>query len=216
MGDSITFGQHIDPTLRWTALIENRWRQVHDDEPAIRFFNRGVSGETTRMGLERFPRDVQDLTPTVMTLQFGMNDCNCWETDGGVPRVSPAAFTANLVEMIDRARLFGAKEIVLATNPKSLRRTALLSGELYDEANRHYSELVRGVAIETSVTLCDIRAAFARFSDDELRTLVLPAPDLLHLSPSGNALYADTIWPYLQAAITQAIQGREPSTTSIR
>ena len=49
---------------------------------------------------------MQELEPDVMTLQFGLNDCNCWETDRGLPRVSEEAFRANLIEMIERARLF--------------------------------------------------------------------------------------------------------------
>src|ERR1700726_3106133 len=111
MGDSITFGQYIDPALRWTSLVERRLHEVLPPDLEIRAFNRGISGETTRMGLERFPPDIQDLEPAVLTIQFGLNDCNCWQSDRGLPRVSEGAFKANLIEMIERARAFGADDI---------------------------------------------------------------------------------------------------------
>jgi lysophospholipase L1-like esterase len=205
MGDSITFGQYLDPALRWTTLIEDQLHDAFGADVEIRAFNRGISGETTRMGLERFPRDVQDLRPDVMTLQFGLNDCNCWVSDEGLPRVSEAAFRANLVEMIERARRFGARAIVLATNHRTLRRDTLPSGEVYEDANERYSGIVRDVAAETGVDLCDIRAAFDPFDDERLAAMVLPAPDLLHLSEEGNAVYADAIWPHVEQATSAAL-----------
>jgi lysophospholipase L1-like esterase len=205
MGDSITFGQYLNPAHRWTALVEERLHALFGDEVEVRAFNRGISGETTRMGLERFPRDVQELRPDVMTLQFGLNDCNCWETDEGLPRVSEGAFRANLVEMIERARRFGARAIVLSTNHRTLRRDVLPSGEVYEDGNERYSEIVRDVAHETGVDLCDIRAVFEPFDDETLARMLLPAPDLLHLSEEGNSVYADAIWPHVEQAATAAL-----------
>jgi len=204
MGDSITFGQYIDPSRRWTALVGARLRDAFSPDLEIVSLNRSVSGETTRMGLERFPTDVQEAQPDVMTLQFGLNDCNCWQTDHGLPRVSEAAFTANLAEMVTRARRFGAREIVMATNHRTLRRDTLPSGEIYEDASARYSELLRQVAAETGCTLCDIRAVFEPFDDDELDRLLLPAPDLLHLSEEGNAVYADAVCSYVETAVERA------------
>ena len=117
MGDSITEGQYVEESSRWTHLVSASLNLKYLKSPVnLLFVSRGVSGETTRQGLERFPADVQNLQPDVMTLQYGLNDCNCWVTDRGLPRVSEPAYRANLIEMIDRARAFGAGEIVLSTN----------------------------------------------------------------------------------------------------
>lgn len=207
MGDSITFGQYIDPASRWTSLIADRLRR-HAVSRCLEIdsHNRGISGETTRMGLERYPKDVQELSPDVMTLQFGLNDCNCWQTDRGVPRVSESAFKANLLEMIVRARRFGARHIILSTNHRTLRRDPMISGEVYEEANARYSDLIRAVAREAAVTLCDIQAVFKPFSDEELARILLPAPDQLHLSVEGNRVYADAIWPFILAAVEAAAE----------
>jgi acyl-CoA thioesterase-1 len=214
MGDSITFGQHIDPELRWTTLVERRLADCFAG--MVEVHNRGVSGETTRMGLERFPQDVQELEPDLVTLQFGLNDCNCWETDRGLPRVSERAFQANLSEMIARVRRFGARRIILSTNHPTVRFAPMPSGEEYESANARYSELVREVSEEEKVGLCDIRRAFEAFSTEELEALLLPYPDQLHLGPAGNEVYADAIWPFVKQAATDLLEegatvgGRSP------
>src|ERR1700731_4722939 len=60
MGDSITFGQHLDPALRWASLIHAHYAsRFADSDIHLQVVNRGISGETTRMGLERYPADVQ-------------------------------------------------------------------------------------------------------------------------------------------------------------
>jgi acyl-CoA thioesterase-1 len=207
MGDSITFGQYVDPKLRWTAIVEDRLNHIYRDTPIhIASANRGVSGETTRMGLERFPGDVQNVHPDIMTLQFGLNDCNCWLSDMGLPRVSEAAFHANLVEMIDRTRRFGAKRIILSNNHPTPRFKVMLSGERYEDANARYSEIAREVARETGVTFCDIRAAFSAYTLKELEQLLIPYPDQLHLSVEGNRVYAETIWPHLTEAVEAVVE----------
>jgi lysophospholipase L1-like esterase len=147
---------------------------------------------------ERFAADVQAAEPEVVTIQFGLNDCNRWESDRGLPRVSPRAFAANLVEMIERARAFGAREIVLATNHRTLRPAE------YERDNAYYSELTREVATEAGAHLCDIRSAFEPFSEQELAELLLPAPDILHLSVAGNRVYADAIEPFVKRAVAAA------------
>ena len=208
MGDSITEGQYVDPSLVWTRLVEVKLRAVFGDAGSTElvFLRRGISGETTRQGLERFPRDVQQARPTVMTLQFGLNDCNCWDTDEGHPRVSEAAYRANLVEMIERARLFGTREIVLSTNHPTLRHRKLRNGRTLEEQRVRYNQIVREVAAATHVTLCDIDAGFEGFDDRALRRLLLPEPDVLHLSPEGHEVYADLIFPALRAAIDRCQQ----------
>jgi lysophospholipase L1-like esterase len=165
--------------------------------------NQGVSGETTHMGLSRFADAVQSFEPQIITIHFGLNDCNCWESDRGLHRVSERAYVANLQEMIQRSRHFGAEQIVLMTNHRTLRTTRLLNGELYEDASARYSDLMRDVAATEGATLCDIRVGFARFGTDDLSQYLLPAPDLLHLSEAGNRVNADLIWPALiRAAVT--------------
>ena len=204
MGDSITEGQYVHHSLRWTELVSAHLRRKfqRDSNDLHFFFNRGVSGETTRQALERFPRDVQNARPDIMTLQFGLNDCNCWDSDMGLPRVSEPAYRANLTEMIHRARHFGAQHIICSTNHPTLRHKKLACGESLEVRRERYNDIVREVVAATAVTLCDIDEAFRRRSShDTLPELLLPEPDGLHLSPAGHRLYSEVILEYLEAAI---------------
>jgi len=202
VGDSITFGQYVDPNLRWTSLIAHRFDETFA-ETSVHVFtaNRSAPGDTTRMALEKFPADVQRWSPDILFIDYGMNDCNCWSTDHGVPRVSEAAFRANLQEMIARGRVFGASEIILATKTRSLKRKVMLNGLRYEDANTRYSEIIREVAGEANVTLFDPRRSFDALSVDALAEKLLPYPDVIHLSPKGHAWYAELSWPILRAAV---------------
>lgn len=202
-GDSITEGQYVHHSLRWTEITSVRLKAhfgARFDPNRHYHYVHGISGETTRQALERFPRQVQQLAPDILTIQFGLNDCNCWDTDRGLPRVSEAAYKANLAEMIDRARRFGTKQIILSTNHPTLRHRPMVSGETLEQRRTKYNEIVRDVARQSRVTLCDIEAAFAFASRAQLADLLLPEPDVLHLSASGHQLYADAITPALIAA----------------
>ena len=169
IGDSITVGQHLDPPdVPWPVML--------DIGPVL---VRGVSGETTRMGLERFPRDVQAHEPEIVVIQFGHNDCNRWETDRGLPRVSPDAYVANLAEMVDRSRRFGAVPYLCTLTPS--KRSAQHAQDV-----AWYDALLRGVAAEKNVALIDTRAAFG-----EAEGLLIG--DGLHLSGDGHRLYARTV-----------------------
>lgn len=204
MGDSITEGQYVDSVNCWPDLVGARLkRDAANLGIELACHNRGISGETTRQALERYPRDVQGLSPDVMTLQFGLNDCNCWDSDAGIPRVTEDAYRANLLEMIVRARHFGAKQIVLSTNHSTLRHRVMAGGSTLEQNRSRYNLIVREVAVEAGVTLCDIGREFEKFNIRTLAELLLPEPDSLHLSKEGNRVYADIIYPYLARAMNQ-------------
>lgn len=168
MGDSITFGQHLPfGELAWPARIGCE--------------GRGVCGETTRLALERFPRDVQENPAAVTVLQWGHNDANTWETDGGLPRVSPAAFKANLEEMVARCRAFNTRPFLCTIVPS-------LKDIPYNERLNDYSLIVETVGRTLDVAVCDVRDEFAQ---RDLAGLLLD--DGVHLSSDGHELFALTL-----------------------
>lgn len=209
-GDSITEGQYVAPPNRWVDIVSDQLLRRYLDHPVnLHLLVKGVSGETTRQALERFPRDVQAHAPDVVTLQFGLNDCNCWLTDHGLPRVSEAAYRANLVEMIDRARRFGAREIILSNNHTTLRHKPLLDGLTLEQRRLRYNGIVAEVAADTGVTFCDIDAGFSPLDRRALHAELLPYPDWLHLSEAGHQRYAALIGPVVARAVETIIEQRE-------
>jgi lysophospholipase L1-like esterase len=166
IGDSVTAAQYVEPEFGWVNLLG--------------FTGAGVPGDTTRLGLERFPRDVQDRHPERVLIQFGHNDANRWQSDCGLPRVSLAAYRSNLAEMIERARTFGGVPLLLGMT-RPVRDPAYVADcERYDEAARE-------VAIETGTAWCPMWSLF------EAQHFL----DGLHLNPEGHRLYAKQVAAWL-------------------
>jgi len=163
IGDSISSGQHVAPEACWVSLLG--------------YTGAGVPGDTTRMGLERFPADVQQRAPEIVVIQFGHNDANRWATDRGLPRVSPPAFHANLTEMVERCRKFGAVPYLCSVTPS-------FRSEEHARDCERYDHILRRVADETTTRLIDVRPRFDA-------TLILP--DGLHLNEAGHHLYAEIV-----------------------
>lgn len=183
MGDSISEGQYLPPECAWPMLLDGDYI-VH---------NAGVSNDTTRMMLERFPRDVQALLPDVVVLQAGHNDCNRWQTDRYLPRVSPLAFQANLSEMVERVRKFDA--IPLLCNIVPTRKN-----EQYDREAEIYSIMVGTVADWLNVPIIDVRSVFLK-NENWADELLLD--DGLHLSEAGSRLYARVVQRRLDEEVRQ-------------
>jgi acyl-CoA thioesterase-1 len=196
-GDSICVGQGVSIHRGWvpriSALLEQMSHELGRDLVVV---NASVNGNTTRQALERMPYDVQSHGVGVMLVQFGLNDCNYWMTDRGVPRVSPGAFEANLREIIERGFRFGASTVLLNTNHPTLRvlDPQPPGAPNYAESSRRYNEIVRRVAQTTPgrVVLNDVETAWAsEVGESGLGAHLLE--DGLHLSAVGHDLYFRTV-----------------------
>lgn len=160
IGDSITAAQHLDEgESGWPALLTG-----------YEVYMAGVPGDTTRLALERFPRDVQSRQPDLVVIQFGHNDCNRWQTDRGLTRVSPEAFAANLVEMADRCRAFGAKPYLCTLTPSG-------RNPVHAADTRRYDGILRDVAAARTLVLIDVSG-------------ITDTLDGIHLSAEGHRKYA--------------------------
>ena len=143
-GDSICVGQGISIHNSWVVSISRRlteYSKINNLELLIT--NSSVNGRTTRQALENMPYEIQNHNYDILIIQFGMNDCNYWDTDHGMPRVSKDAFKANLIEMIDRAKNFGAKLIMLNTNhPTPRNENFKYKNCSYQDSNLEYNQLI--------------------------------------------------------------------------
>lgn len=192
-GDSIAFGQGVTICDTWVCKTAEYLKRMDD---SIVVNNLSVNGNTTRMALERMAHDIQGKNIEILIVEFGMNDCNYWQTDCGVPRVSPDSFQANLEEIIKRARVFNTKKIVLLTNHVSGRNDLLVNSDItYQENNQKYNAIIRKVAKEESTLLIDMEDYFISYinevNEDQRRARIesLLLPDMIHLSRLGHEIY---------------------------
>lgn len=208
-GDSISFGQEVSVHDTWVCRLA---ATLNNESPTVKFIiqNPSICGDTTRMALERMPHDVQSHKVDILIVSFGMNDCNYWDTDQGVPRVSPEAFKANMHEIVSRARAFSVPNIVLHTNHPSTKDKVMTNTDLrYFESNHQYNEILRTVAKEEmeayeDVYFTDIEKAFidyAKTHNVPLHDLVLP--DGVHLSEKGHEVYFDEIYSVVKPVVAR-------------
>lgn len=211
-GDSICVGQGVSIHSGWVTRISSRLAELSERiGREIVIINASVNGNTTRQALERMPYDVQSHSVDVLIVQFGMNDCNIWQTDHGNPRVSPKAFAANLEEIIDRGITFGALAVLLHTNHPSGRdrKQMPFSKVTYEQQNRKYNEIIRAVARRKSerVKLIDIEEYFRQHISAMSKPLgSLLLDDLLHLSVRGHDIYYRSVLPRLEQAVMTLVR----------
>lgn len=201
-GDSICFGQYISPQNTWVVRIAQQLETLPEGD-TIMVNNPSISGDTTRMALERMAFAVQAHHVDILVVQFGINDCNLWATDGGLARVSKRAFEANFHEIIVRARAFGAKRVFLNTNHPT-RKTILIKGDKvsHQQGNAEYNRVIRRVAkAYPQVQLIDMEKAFARAIKRGAVLKDLLLQDGIHLSVQGHQLYYSVVYPFLEKAV---------------
>lgn len=185
-GDSITFGKREPVGFAWTAQVATELNRSFPGKFEV--FNRGVGGNTTAQGLERFAADVAPLLPAVVLVEFGFNDAHV-AAGIGVHRVGLSEFQRNLLEMIRLVRAGKGRPVLLANHPIPADRTGTIqgNGKSYAANFRPYQPAIRSVAEKSRTPLIDLEKSMKR-SRVSLAELLIE--DGLHLSRSGNAIYA--------------------------
>lgn len=198
-GDSIFFGQFISPHKTFVTRISQKLEEFNND---IKVTNSSISGDTTRIALERMEHDIKPTPVDVILIQFGINDSNYWQTGKGLPRVSKKSFEANLIEIIEYSRTFGAKKIFIATNHPTNTMMILDNGNIpHQKGNKEYNRIIRKVAEKTGVQLIDIEKEFFKKTKNGkiLRNPLLT--DGVHLSKYGHKIYFSIIYPFVKEAV---------------
>jgi len=185
LGDSITAGQYVDPTKRFSFLLE---KSELSNAHALIF--EAISGQTTRQALLTFPEKLYMHRPHMLIIQLGINDCNIWKSEGGVhPRVSLDAFRENLGEIIERSRIAGVTCLKLLTNHVLKKQVEVTNGFIdLQSQNEEYNEVIREVGRNMGVDIYDIATFWAQL-DSNFDLALLLLDDGVHLSTLGHTIY---------------------------
>ena len=199
-GDSTFFGEGVDIAHTFVAKLAVQLRNRFGD---IIVSNPSMIEHTTRSALERASLAIQKPEPGVVLLQYGANDCARLEGCKGLPQVSPAAFQANLHEMLDRAKRFGCKHGFLVTNHPTMR-TDTIEGKAQEQGRRHYNKLMREVAAirKGETTLLDMEAVFDQFMVKGASLVSLLLPDKINLSVEGHRIYFENTISTISSVLT--------------
>jgi len=159
-GDSICFGQGVSLHFAWVIRLSRALDARFSSRADVLTQNPSVNGNTTRMALERMPYDVQSHAPDVLYIQFGLNDCNGWEADGGVRgfRGTPSRPTSGKWSIAVISSAPSRSSLAPIIRPHELRGFTSITP--YEEANGTYNAIIRQVAGAKGTLLADAEVAF--------------------------------------------------------
>jgi lysophospholipase L1-like esterase len=210
MGDSIT-EQHLYSNYleMWSVSRFPAWK--------LTFRNVGIGGDTSGGGNSRFKRDVLAYKPTVLTVDFGMND-------GGYQPFNPGRFDNYMKGhqgIADQARKAGIR--VAWMTPQPVEHDPGNKGESYNQTLEKFSEGVKEIADKNGGLFVDQFHPYwaviekARKKGEKGR---ITGGDAVHPGPPGQALMAAAIlkglrFPRLVSTAAITIKGDDAKARGI-
>jgi beta-glucosidase len=173
IGDSITQG--------WEGAGKEAWAKYYAKRNAV---NLGIGGDRTQHVLWRLDHgNIDGIAPKAAVLMIGTNNSN--GSDNTAEEIG-AGITAIVNKL--REKLPNTKVLVLAVFPRGAKPNP------QREKNAKASEIAAKLADNQMVYYLDIGPKFLA-ADGALSKDIMP--DLLHLSPKGYEIWADSIEPTL-------------------
>lgn len=182
-GDRVVFlGDSITEQRLYTRYIENyvltrfpHWR--------ISFFNAGWGGDTALGGLARLERDVLSHHPTVVTIDFGMNDAGYGPFDP--QRLE--RYRQGLRGIVRRLKEAQVRVVLFSPTPVDPDRRPQLRE--YNHTLKRFAEEARQIALQEGVTFIDFFEPFLQ-AQERMKAKYGPSftviPDAVHPSPPGQ------------------------------
>lgn len=186
--------------------------ELSRSDPHITIHNAGIGGNTTRDAMTRFQSDVLAYNPTLIVIQFGINDAavDVWQSPPATqPRVPLPEYRQNLRTMITTAQKAQIKVILMTTNPMrwTTHNKELYGKPPYDPANPEgfeqpfllkYNAALRQLARELDVPLIDVHASYFPWAKQNGLSIKDMLPDGIHPNDLGHSLVAELLSPVIR------------------
>lgn len=170
-GDSVTgVYYHTGSRRAYADMLQIALTRIAPDSQ-VEVINAGISGHTTADALKRIERDVLAHKPDLVTVMFGLND---------MVRVPLEDYRANIETIVERCRDIGA-DVVLATPNNVINSDSRPTAKLID-----YCDVVREVARQQNVRLCDCYREFDAFRAHDHFDWRLLMSDAIHPNMDGH------------------------------
>jgi len=187
-GDSITEGGDFEKLKRWTSLLQDSLDEKYPE--AYRVINKGIGGNTSAQGIDRFCDDVLPYLPGVLLVEFGFNDANVkdWSIE---PRVSLGEFVRNLREFHRTATAKNTSCVFILNHSIAEVDGRQGNGLTYNQNLLPYDQAVIKLAEELKAKVIDLPGIMAA---KEIPLDEYLSDDNLHLSEAGNKHYAQMVF----------------------
>ena len=178
-GDSLSAGYGIDVDQSWTALLQERLRNLGYEHRVV---NASISGETTEGGATRIDAALENFSPDLIILALGGND--------GLRGFPPARMKGNLERIIQRSQASGAAVVLLGI------RIPPNYGPRYTAA---FESVYREVAEALDVKWIEFFMEGIALNDELLQA------DRIHPNAEAQPILLENAWPIISAALDGAL-----------
>ena len=187
-GDSITEGGDVENSKRWTSLLQARLDENFPGDNRV--INKGIGGNTSAQGFDRYCDDVLPYLPGLLLVEFGFNDANVkdWSIE---PRVSLGEFIRNLREFHRIATANNSSCVFILNHSIADVEGVQGNGLTYNENLLPYDQAVITLAEELKAEIIGLPEMMAAKGVPLQEYL---SDDNLHLSEVGNKHYAQMIF----------------------
>ena len=195
-GDSITQAG-VQPTGYITKL-DSIVKQAHLPD-SVELIGAGIGGNKVYDLYLRMEEDVLKMNPDVVLIYVGINDV--WHKVSSGTGTDPEKFEKFYRAIIKRLQ---------DKNIKVILCTPSVIGERNDNSNQQdgdlnqYSNIIRSIAKDLSLPVCDLHNAFSEYLKANNPTNAekgILTVDRVHLNEKGNLFVASQMWKVLQHAL---------------
>ena len=191
LGDSITHAATFAESDRWPTVLQTKLNFIKPN--FYKVFNRGINGNTTMDGFERFPEEIIPLLPGLLIVEFGINDCNHHEWNI-IPRVGLEEYKSKLLEFNRICKIYKSNIVYIVNHP--LHNSPIPQGnekDFYDNL-KPYNYIVLDVARQVKAPIINFPEIIKTQNIDLNEFL---DEDGIHLTINGNHTYAQIVFDRL-------------------
>jgi len=214
----VLFGDSTTALRAKTTTYGELLKQTFQDKNMpIEVINAGVPGNTTAMAIERFRNDVLSHNPSLVVIQFGINDSavDIWkDPPKEKPRVELPVYLTNMESMIDRIQDQNGEVILMSPQRMSWsKKTRELYGkppyvsddeEGFNVILDTYVAGLRELAMRKNLPFIDINAAYSKHPSDSGKPYSeLLHQDGMHPNDKGHKLVFDHLIEELSRPISK-------------
>lgn len=169
--------------------------KAHGKDKRYELMGAGIGGNKVYDLYLRLEEDVLARKPDVVVIFVGVNDV--WHRQMFGTGTDADKFQKFYVALIRKFQKKGIR--VIACTPACIGERPRGQNQMDGELDR-FSAIIRNVASEKNIPLCDFRAEFMDYSDknnpDQRESGILTT-DGVHLNDQGNKLIAEMLWKQL-------------------
>jgi len=176
IGDSISAAYNMPTEKGWVNVLQ---QTLNENDLPYTLINKSISGDTTRGGLARIDKALEQHKPEIVLLELGAND--------GLRGFPPILIKKNLRELIKRCQQSGAQVLLL-----SMRIPTNYGKRYTDMFYNNYPDL----AEEMDISFVPFILEDISLAQDMMQS------DGLHPNEKAQPIIAEKVWEYLRPLLT--------------